>query len=250
MTAERVVMAMPDLHTPYESKPAWRAFLAGLGTVQPDELVVLGDFMDTKAPARWSKGRAAEYAGDLAWEIENAKARLAEVRDVYPEGRVSFITGNHENRINTYLHQWAPALVGVMPALPELLDFEGFGVDHVAGYNQTYKLGTDVIAIHGNKLSSTLNASGQSAFKERMRHGVSVVQGHTHRLGLGYDTQGSKTRFWLEAGCLCDIKKMEYLDYQGVANWQLGCGVLYFRGSKVFPTIHYIQGDRVPSLTG
>lgn len=241
-------MLMPDLHTPYEDKRAWRAFLSALKTVSPDELVILGDFMDTKAPARWSKGRAAEYAGDLEWEIQNAQDRLADIRATMYEGSISFIVGNHENRINTYLHQWAPALVGVMPKLPELLDFEAWGVDLVAQYNQAYKLTPDVVAIHGNKLSSTLNSSAQSAFKERMRHGVSVVQGHTHRLGLGFDTQGNKTRFWLEAGCLCDVRKMEYLDYQGIANWQLGCGVLYIKGSRVHPTIHYIHGDSIPSL--
>lgn len=242
----KTVLVMPDLHTPYEQRAAWKGFLRAVTHVQPDEVLILGDFMDTKAPARWSRGRAAEYANDLEWEIKNAVKRIDELRKVH-DGKVSFIEGNHEARISTYLHTYAPAFVGVMPTLPELLKFSEYEVDFEASYRQKYRVAPGVDAIHGNKLSSTLNASAQSAFKERQRHGVSIVQGHTHRLGLGFDTQ-DKTRFWMEAGCLCDINKMEYLDYEGMANWQLGCGLLHVVGGTTYPSIHYIKGGKIPSL--
>jgi hypothetical protein len=65
-----------------------------------------------------------------------------------------------------------------------------------------------------------------SARKEMLRHNKSIVQGHTHRLGVIYETT-DRTRFALEAGWLGDIRKATYLDFPGVANWQSGFGYFY-----------------------
>lgn len=235
---KRTVVVMPDVHVPDHDRKAVAAFLDAVQAVNPDELLIIGDFIDCKAPARWSKATADEYAGTLAGEIEAGKAMLHQIRDVYPDGEITFIKGNHEARIDSYLKRYAPALTGLVPSLPDLLEFDHFRVDFCA---QPYRLAPGVSAIHGNLLSSVLGAAGQSAFKERQRHGTSIVQGHTHRLGLGWDRQET-SRFWMECGHLCDPGKASYLDFKGQANWQQGFGVLHVRGEKVFPSVHVIHG--------
>lgn len=233
----RTIVLMPDLHAPVHDRQALAAFLEGLAAIHPDELLILGDFIDCHAPARWSKGSAAEYADSLPGELEAGKAVLQQIRDHYPDGEISFIKGNHEARIDSYLHQYAPAISGLVPPLSELL---GFGDVGVTLRSQPYAIAPGVVAIHGKLLSSVLGGAGQSAFKERQRHGTSVIQGHTHRLGIGWDHQ-ERDRFWMECGHLCDTEQMDYLDFKGQANWQAGFGVLHVRGERVFPSVHAIH---------
>lgn len=232
----RTIMVMPDLHAPDHDEVALGAFLNALDTVHPDELVIIGDFLDCKAPARWSKATAAEYADTLPGELDAGKQVLEQIRGTF-DGVVSFIPGNHENRITSYVTTYAPAVAGLVPSLPDLLDFRTYDVGYHPG---VYPVAPGAIAIHGKLLSSVLGAAGQSAFKERMRHGTSIVQGHTHRLGIGYDTQ-DRTRFWMECGHLYDVTKAGYLEFAGKANWQHGFGVLHVRDGLVFPTVHAIH---------
>lgn len=232
----KTVMVMPDVHVPDHDLAALAAFLHAVDAIRPDELVIIGDFIDCKAPARWSKQTAAEYAQTLPLELDAGKELLALIRSSY-DGRIVFIPGNHEARISTYVTTYAPAVAGLVPSLPELLDFDRFDVAFSPG---VYHVAPGTVAIHGKMLSSVLGAAGQSAFKERMRHGYSVVQGHTHRLGIGYDTQ-DRTRFWMECGHLYDVAKAGYLDFASQANWQHGFGVLHVRGDDVFPTVHRIS---------
>lgn len=235
----KTIMLMPDTHAPYEDKRAVSVFITALATVQPAELMILGDFLDCKAPARWSRGLAEEYVFSLEEEAAAGIRILERIRAVY-RGPIRFLLGNHEDRIQNYIEKYAPALIGVARTVPELLEFERFGVELM---DQPYGIAPGVRAIHGKRLSSTQQAAGQSAYKERMRMGHSIVQGHTHRLGVGWDTQ-ERSRFWLEAGCLLDLRKADYLDFRGVANWQQGFAMLHVDGSKVWPEVVPIHGGR------
>ncbi len=225
---------IPDMHIPYHDKRAWNNVLSCIEDVQPDEVCILGDFLDVLAPARWSRASAAEYAAGMDNEAAAGQTALRELRSAYG-GRVSWIYGNHDLRLRKYVSAHAPALVGIVPDIPELLEFEKHQVE--LKDPQPYMIAPGVGAIHGEKLASTQNAAGQSAYKERARHGISIVQGHTHRLGIGFDTT-DRTRFWLECGWLGDIRKAGgYLSFPGVANWQMGFGYLYVDGSRVQPGI-------------
>lgn len=235
----KTIMIMPDLHAPGHDRRATAVFIEALRLVKPAELVIIGDFVDALAPARWSRGLAAEFAATLPQEMEAGKKVLADIRSVY-RGPISALYGNHEDRIQNYIDRHAPALAGVVPSVAEMLDFEKYRVEL---REQPYTLAPGVRAIHGVKLSSTQNAAGQSAYKERMRLGHSIVQGHTHRLGVGFDAQ-ERSRFWLEAGCLLDFRKAEYLDFRGVANWQQGFALLHVDGTRVWPEIVPIHSGR------
>ena len=65
--------------------------------------------------------------------------------------------------------------------------------------------------------------------------GLSIIQGHSHRLGITYRTT-DKTRVGIEAGHLSDQKKASYISY-GRANWQMGIAILNVNGSRVHPEV-------------
>lgn len=230
-----VTMLWPDTHAPDHDEVAVGAALNALAALNPDRLVILGDFIDCKAPARWSKATAAEYANTLPGELEAGQAVLEQIRGTY-SGPIDFIMGNHEDRISSYVKTYAPAVAGLVPSLPVLLGFKLYDVSLRA---QPYRFAPGVSAIHGKALSSVLGSAGQSAFKERSRHGTSIVQGHSHRLGLGFDYQ-ERARFWMECGHLTSAAGLGYLDFDH-ANWQQGFGVIHQNGDQVFPTVHAIE---------
>lgn len=232
-----LVVCIPDVHVPYQHPRAMRAITKMIGDVQPDRVIQLGDFLDMKAPARWSRGLAAEYMAGVDREAAEGFRVLSDVRAVY-KGPIDFLRGNHEARLENYIRTHAPALNGIVPKVADLLRFDDLGV---VQREQPYRLAPGVVSIHGEKLASSQSGAGQSAYKERVRHGQSVVQGHSHRLGVGYDT-ADRTRFWLECGWLGDIRKADYLSF-GTANWQMGFGYLIVDGSHVSPVPVPVRND-------
>lgn len=235
----KTIFIWPDTHAPDHDKRAVALAIEALRASGAAELLIIGDFIDALAPARWSRGLAAEFEATLPGELKAGKQILADIRGVF-SGPISFILGNHEDRLDTYVQRYAPALAGVVPPISELLEFERFRVDLLP---QPYAIAPGVRAIHGKKLSSTQQAAGQSAYKERMRFGHSIVQGHTHRLGVGWDRQ-ERSRFWLEAGCLLNFRKADYLDFEGQANWQHGFALLHVDGQNVWPEVVPIHGGK------
>lgn len=229
---------VPDCHHHHHDQRAIDSVWSAIGDNRPDEVVILGDFIDAKAPARWSKGGPDEFAADLLDECAAGKKNLAGLRSLVPAStKITFIRGNHEARITSYTRREAPALVGLVPSFQTLLGFDELNIEYK---QQPYVVAPGVRAIHGEKLRSTQNAAGQSAYAERQRHGTSIIQGHTHRAGLGFDTQ-DKTRFWMECGHLLDIKKAHYLSFSGLANWQQAFGFTWRDGSRITPGLVHVQ---------
>jgi predicted phosphodiesterase len=231
-----LTIVIPDVHLPYHDKRALDNVFAMIEAEQPARVVQIGDLLDMKAPARWSKGRAEEYIGTVGEEVEHGKQFWSTLRGIAPDAELVFVSGNHDDRLRTYCATYSPALLPILPSLPSLMELDQHGVKHQR--TQPYKLEPGVAAIHGKLLHSQ---AGLSARKEMLRHGTSVVQGHTHRLGVIYETT-DRCRFALESGWLGDIRRAgSYLDFPGVANWQQGFGWLDVDGKRVSPGVTIVE---------
>jgi len=226
-----LTLILPDIHLPYHDKYALANVFDMIEDVQPARIVQVGDLLDMKAPARWSKGKADEYCNSIANEAAHGQAFWEELSARAPYSELVWLAGNHEARLRAYVNDYAPALRDIVPSVADLMLLKNYGVKHIT--QQPWKIAPGVSAIHGKMLSSV---AGSSARKEMLRHGTSIVQGHSHRLGVIYETT-DRMRFALEAGWLGDIRKATYLDYPGVANWQSGFGYLYCSGNRVAPGV-------------
>jgi predicted phosphodiesterase len=231
-----LTVIIPDVHLPYEDKRAVNNLLEMIAHEKPARVVQVGDLLDLKAPARWSKGRADEYINSVRNEVEHGIKFWTELRQAAGDAELVFVHGNHDDRLKSYAASYAPALLDVIPSLPELMKLDDFGVKYPKV--QPYRIEPGVSAIHGKLLASQ---AGLSARKEMLRHGTSIVQGHTHRAGVIYETT-DRTRFALEAGWLGDIKTAgSYLDFPGVANWQQAFGYLHVDGKRVTPGVTLVH---------
>jgi len=241
MSSWQTVLAWPDTHIPDHDPRAVAGILQLVHEYDPDRIVILGDFVDMRGPARWSRGMAEEYQSDLQMDCNAAVGILESLRAVW-DGPCDYIEGNHEARIRAYLARYAPALRDLQSLqLPELLEFDRLAITY---QGQPLTLAPGWVAIHGDKLAGY---AGGSALRMAREFGESVVQGHSHRLGLIHETRGHrerrKTIAAVECGHLADIDAASYLTH-GSANWQQGFALLHISDAgTVIPELVHIQSD-------
>jgi len=213
---------------------------------QPDEVIIIGDFMDYPQPSTWSKSTAEEFKGSVFADSEIGKRVLGDMRVGY-SGPINFIAGNHDIRPNVYLARYAPALAESKAFhIETLLDFDSYGITLAEPF---YSFAPGWVATHGHLGIQLSQSPGRTALNAAKRIGKSVVMGHTHRLAKLPDTIGRNGEFntlWgMEVGHVMDMRPGSVPHYLkgGFANWQSGFGIAYIDGNNVYPQTVEIGGD-------
>lgn len=212
------VLFVPDMHIPYENHLLWSLMLNSMYDFGPDIIVVIGDFGDWKAvsshlkdPKDWTR---------LKWEVQCQRARLDQLEGLGAEHLI-YIAGNHEDRLQRYLQEKAPALFDFLN-VPQILKLEECGWKYTP-YKEYAKVG----ALH---VTHDVGTAGVGAVRKAMdTFAHSVVTGHSHR--LGYVVEGDATgeaRVSASFGWGGDI---EYVDYMSRArasrDWATAFGIGY-----------------------
>lgn len=234
----RSIVVGLECQVPFHSPQMFKAFLRFISEHQPDDVIIIGDFIDCPAPARWNRGTAAEYAGDLQGELNVARGMLTRLREAH-SGYIGYHIGNHESRINVYARTKAPAFADLdCLEVSSLLDFKGFDIEQ---RQPIHSLGpkTGWVSSHGD-LGSLSKYSGGTAMALSRRLGKSVVCGHTHRLGIlneSFGVRAGSTLTGMESGHMMDVGKADYIKH-GSPNWQAGWAILEVADSgRVWPGI-------------
>jgi len=242
------VIVVSDLQVPYHDKRAVAALAQFITDIKtPDDVVLsIGDEMDFQTVSRWSAGTPLEYERSIARDRD---ATVQVLKDLQVD---HMIRSNHTDRLFNKVMRSAPGLLG----LPELeltnfLRLPELGVTfHPNGWD---KVAPGWVALHGDE-AGVSQVAGQTAQGLAKKTGMSVVCGHTHRLGLQpYSTSvgGTLTRtLWgFEVGNLMDLRQAKYT--KGIANWQQGFGILYVDNKTTTPMpvpisnrSFIVEGDR------
>lgn len=152
-----------------------------------------------------------------------ATETLARFRRIIPNASIDYLKGNHEDRLRKFLWTQAIELAGLRAAeLSSLLSLAKLRIRLVESGSLMYH---GLLIKHGNIVRQH---AGYSARAEMERNGVSGVSGHTHRLAQTFKRDFGGEYTWVEAGCLCKIDDVEYMEGQ-TANWQQGLAVGFFK---------------------
>lgn len=204
-----------DLHIPFESKPAVKKVLQFIQYFKPDNIFINGDIIDCLDISRFDK--PLERHQNLAEEIEEARYFLLQLRSIAIKSRIFLIFGNHEFRLQSYLSRNARELYGLKGlTLEEQLGCKELDIDV---YNNNtkenyYQYGKLLIG-HFNKVNKYSGMTAKNLLEDK---GMSVIQGHTHRLGSSYKRTYDGQKGGWEGGCLCDLNPQ----YVNMPNWQTG----------------------------
>jgi metallophosphoesterase superfamily enzyme len=223
--------------------------------INPDQVVMVGDNLDFAEFGKYLT--APTFKQMVQPAIDRAAEFLQDLRAAAPKAKITWIQGNHEKRLPSYIQANAEAAFGLtrginprnnelrdrwpVLSLPVLLWMDELGVEYLSGYPEAaYYINSNLRIVHGDKVVS----NGSTTNKYLNTNSVSVIYGHIHRNELAYQTretdQGPRTIMAASPGCLCRIdgavpSVKSGLDehgvpiLQGAENWQQGLGVVQYQ---------------------
>lgn len=239
---ERYVF-LSDIQAPSEDRQFVKEVQKFVKDYEPDQLFCVGDEADSPEPSRWAKGTAEEYSGSFQKGLDRTHEIMRGFREAVGDKPFHVQRSNHGDRIQHYVSRYAPALSSLRSLEYEtLLGYDELDIQY---HHKIYKFAPGWAMAHGDE-GNLIRTAGGTALSLAKRAGVSIVCGHTHRLGIQHEHTGfngslNGKLFGVEVGHMMDLKKAGYLK-SGGANWQAGFGIMYVDGAKVTPVVIPVNG--------
>ena len=214
-----------------------------------DDVVNQGDDLDF---AEFSSHRSTPgYKGLLNDNLSRHKTHLAIQREAAPAAEIMQLYGNHEARLEKFLADKAPELLGLKKPgtdeyvldIPTLCGYDDLGIKSFDPYPQGVWWANDFLKFHHGTAASGVpaGAAGKSLSKS---NGVSVVYGHDHYQAVARDRvetrHGMRSVFSASGGCLCRLDGLVPSTAGGIASsgkmkskerWQQGILIIYYEPS-------------------
>lgn len=205
-----------DIHVPYHNIPALTGAIGWLKTKEPDTIFIGGDGIDCHQLSRFVKDPKKR---SFAFELDTLGELIYAIRTEFPNARIEYKEGNHEERYNAFLYQKAGELHGVPEFTLEALIKKRCGDDIVFIGNKRIVKAGDLNIIHGHEFFgggfSPVNIARGLFLKAK----VSCMQGHNHQTSEHTETDmnGKITTTW-SVGCLSEL----HPDYMPLNKWNHG----------------------------
>lgn len=191
-------LILSDVHVPYHDPTTIRLAVAEAKRREVKGVLLNGDTLDSHEVSAHDRDRTALRYTE---EIERGKQFLAWLREQLPHARIVYKEGNHEERLQRYVSQRAPALEGLEGLdLQSLLHFSDYGVEWV-GDKRVVRLG-HLCALHGHEYRGGGGVMPARWLYLRTKY-VSIC-GHFHRTSEHGERNvaGKEERAW-SVGCAC-----------------------------------------------
>jgi len=240
-----------DTQFPYHDKRALNLWFKVLRYLKPDVVDYLGDISDQACFSRFTKGTPDDFLIKYQAELADGKLALplvqseeqvardfyADTRELLPDAELFVALGNHDIRVFDFaakhlqeeLDQFTPE---------NLWGLDNVGADYIYyGDLPKHRYG-DLYAHHGLSVSQH---AGDSVRKDVESLGVSLIRGHSHRMGDFYKTYElrGETLRGFEIGHLADIKSPGMM-YTNVHNWQQGFAYAVIENGQ-HPHVHTVK---------
>jgi len=255
--------AIGDTYEEFHDPAAMDIFIQVAKDEQPEEIVILGDFLDL--PSQGKYVQEAGFARTTQMAINAGHEFLAKLRAVCPNSEIVVIEGNHDKRMQSFIEQNALAAFGIrranMPeewptmSLPFLLRLEELNIKYQDAYPAAVSWDDDRTRnIHGTRANS--KGSTMAQYANDLPH-INTWAGHTHRTEIIYKTVMGHRGEAIESysanpGCLCktdgtvpSVHGAVHSDGSSarvVEDWQAGFGVnLYDNKGQSWPQVYRIK---------
>jgi hypothetical protein len=208
---------------------------------------MVGDNLDLPELGKYRLSPAFQQTTQAS--IDRATEICAETRAAAPNAKISWLAGNHEERLTNFMLDNAMAAFGIKQgkhpeswpvlSVPNLCRLDDFGIEYLSGYPASMVwINEHIKVIHGDIVRS----GGSTAMAYLKREKISVIYGHIHRREWAEmtreDYDGPKTVTAASPGCLARIdgavpstKGGTDLDGRPLKrheNWQQGLAVVQY----------------------
>lgn len=220
-------LVISDIHFPYHSDLAVEAAVQFGLDDKCDSVLINGDLIDCAQISRFVPERGAV---DLRDEIDVTTAFLKDLRKAYPKGRIVFKTGNHEDRLHSYLMSNA-AQAGRLKYQDwsSQLELPKLDIEIVENKRKIYM--GDLTVVHGHEFNG--GGGVNPARWLFLKINDCGLMGHLHRSSFHSSTsvRDYVCSVW-STGCLCDKSP----EYASCNQWDWSFGTIELRGGGDF---HY-----------
>lgn len=249
-------LACSDIQFPLQDNRSLKLWLDVAKWFKPDLVDFVGDIDNADATSRWASNTPDELFYDVDVKkvsreqlletalngINIGGARLtrnlmSDVRLMRKNADIHLFDGNHGwTRHQNYLYSKAPDLL--QDINPELLyGLNDYGINWHRYDALPFRRFNDMYVHHGESVSKH---SGESVKADMESWGVSLIRGHSHRVGdyhKTYELTGQRLEGY-EIGHLMDESRA---DYTNVRNWQQGFIYGYVSGGQHHLTLVKIK---------
>ncbi len=233
MKKPTVVLAIPDLHCPFQHPDAFKFLAAVKKKYRPNEVVCLGDEMDGHYISMHDSDPDGMGGGH---ELEAAIKELKKLYKLFP--KVKVCTSNHGSLPYRRAYKF-----GLPKAF--LKSYKEFLQAPVGwAWADEWEI-EDVIYEHGESFSGQ-----QGAIKSANANMASTVIGHIHAFaGIQYSANQKHLIFGFNVGCLIDNSAYAFAyGKKFKAKPILGCGIIKDGIPTFVPMILTAKGDWVGKL--
>ena len=222
-------MLISDIQYPHQDVKAMELVMKVLDRFRCEHFDIVGDTDNADPTGRWVEGTPAEATSILDAGVMQTRKLLSSVNTIIPNADKHIHDGNHGwHRHFAYLQKKAPAFLEVVTA-DSLYQYTKYGFEwHDYSAPPVKRLGGYYVH-HGDAISKH---SAESVRNDMADYDVSLIRGHSHRLGAFYKTYPltNKTLRGFELGHLADPSQ---LDFVRAPNWQQGFGFAFVDGDRV-----------------
>jgi predicted phosphodiesterase len=223
-----------DFHIPFHNPQAVDNWLEFCEDLQPEYIVINGDFLDCFSISSFPKLPGKPLLQD---ELDMGIEILDELRGKCPDAEIWYLQGNHEERLARLVKDNDGLFRLRAMQLENLLELDRNDI-HYREYMNALEIG-DLSVVHGNIARKHSAYSAKGTVQDFGYN--NVVVGHTHRMGWYMHDGANGRRRGLENGGLFSKEQADYMD--GPANWQNGFCTVYQDEEKDFLQIHPVEMD-------
>ena len=226
------VLVLPDIHLPYHNIGALTLALQTGLRRKVDGILINGDLADFHTLSRFCKNPEARKFKD---ERKTAIDFLRRLREIFPDARIVFKEGNHDERLQHYIMERAPELYDVeIAGLGALFELEDVGVEHV--YEKREVMVGKLPVLHGHELPRGISAPVNPARGAFMRAKVSCMVSHSHKTSEHTETNlGRDIVTCWSTGCLCELRPL----YEPNNGWNHGFAEIEVSAGGLFNVTNF-----------
>jgi predicted phosphodiesterase len=240
----KVVAIFSDCHFPKHDAAAIEAAVEHCQNWDRkiDCVILNGDFADAEEFSSWAK---SPKVVDTENSLKTIREGLLYFCRSFPEAKIVYKFGNHEERLDRYCWSRAPELVGLehiswkglltidekLDKVPELARVEFVG-------EQRPLMVGKLPVFHGHELPKGLVNAVNPARGAFLRMIESVIIGHHHRSSshVEYNWKHEPINCWSVA-CLCDLTP----EYARINKWNLGHAIIEVKLDNDFSVHNFKQ---------
>jgi predicted phosphodiesterase len=222
------VAVLSDIHFPKHSELALTnavEYIKSRGEI--DVVVLNGDIADAEEFGSWAKSPKAIQTED---SVQCVRDGLLWVLSQFPNAKIIYKFGNHEERLDRYCWSRAPELVGMPHITWEGLLTIGQDLRPIPEFeriewvkDQRPVMAGKLPILHGHELPKALVNSVNPARGAFLRMIDTVLIGHHHRSSshVEYNWMHEPINCW-SVGCLCDLNP----EYFRINKWNHGGAIV------------------------